>query len=315
MTESGGHLRVRVRLPELIAAAQAQWGRVRTRRPVTPMQVRTGVQAHQATIEAYLDDSAAKVRFEMLARLCWFFGCPIDSLLGVEQDGRAPAPVVIGRATMPEQFPPAGSGAIRVLNFMPGEVALHVPGVRAATDWHREAVLQLAAGGQTGVGRQTLTTLLTVLGLARVSQLVEVQCDLDAADPSATKLADAIRIIEPRPTWLAHWEETVQQWRGLAEQTPAPGAVTPVDLAALRYLARQWQPTMLGRLDLLAAGLGIRRSFLRAILEQQVHPEISPNDLPPPVQRFLDDVAPIDWHAQAAADAEQAYQEHRSRTT
>jgi DNA-binding Xre family transcriptional regulator len=294
---------MRVRLPDLIAAAHDQWGRLPTGRRLTARQVRQTVQVHQATLETYLAGNAAKYRFEILGRLCWFFGCSIDLLLAVQRGDQPLPPVVLGRSAPPAAYPPAGSGAIRVLNFLPGEVALHLQRVRAATDWQREAVLQLAAGGRGAVEQLTLRTVLAVLDRERVSDLLDIQCDLTASDPQATDLGAAIRIVEPRPQWLTQWDATVRQWRVLAEQFPAPGAVTPVDIAAVRALGPQLVETYLERPDALAAGLGIRPGLLVAILQGTVRPEIGAEVLPEAVVRYLAAVAPRDWHAPAAAAA------------
>ncbi|HEX6292983.1 MAG TPA: helix-turn-helix transcriptional regulator [Herpetosiphonaceae bacterium] len=305
-------LRVRSRLPALIQAAQDHWGPLPTRRVLTALQVQKGIGAHQTTIKDYLDDTGRKFWFDTLARICWFFGCSVDSVLAVEREPGVLPPVVIGRTTIPAQLPPAGTGAIRVLNFIPGQVELHYSRVRAQTTWYREAVLQLMEGGRASVERQTLETLLAVLDLDRVSQLVEVQCDLQAADPQATKLAEAIRIREPRPVWLERWEETVQHWRSLVEQIPAPGTVTATDIAVLRFLQQRFATTLTR--DSLAVGLGIRRSLLHAIADRTIHPEIGPDDVPASLRHYLDEIAPADWLTHAAITVEQAYQ-HQQGTS
>lgn len=299
-------LRVRSRLKDLITAAQEQWGPLQTRRVLTALQVQKGIQAHPVTIKDYLDDKASRFWLDMLARMCWFFGCSIDSLLAVEREPGVLPPVVIGRTTIPQHFPPPGTGAIRLLNFIPGQIELHYPRVREDTTWHREAIIHMMHGGRASVERQTLETLLSVLSLDRVSQLLEVQYDLGAADPAATKLADAICILEPRPKWLATWEDTVRHWRELTGQIPAPGTVTTTDIAVVRFLEQRFATTLTG--DSMAAGLGIRRGLLQSISGQTLHPEIGPDDLTSPLRQYLEDVAPVDWFAQATTEAEQDYQ-------
>ena len=293
---------LRLRLDDLLQAAQTQWGVQSTGRRLTPRQVMHGTQVHQRTLEQYLTDQAIGFQFDVLGRLCWYFGVGLDTLLAVAAGDGAPLPpVVLGRAAAPRHLPPVGG--IRVLNFLPAEVALHTAQIEAATGWTQQAVDVLLSGGQQRVYRRTLATLLPVLGSTRVSHLLQVQCDLDAADPSVTDLAASVVLYEPQPAWLvADWRALARDWRARTGG-PEPGRVTATDIAVVRYVAAA-QPEQMAQptsrvANLLAAALGVTRALVRQIARGELAPEIGATAVPEAVRRVLEPLVARDWRTTA----------------
>ncbi len=304
-------LTLSLQLDELIRTAQAQWGRLATRRLLTTMQVMQGLQVHQRTIEKYLADTATRLQLDVLARICWYFGVSIDMVLAVDAGrGADRPPIALGRATAPLHLPPVGG--IRVVNFIPAEVELQTAEIEALTGWKQQSVDVLLSGGQRRVYRRTLETLLPVLGYTRVSQLLDVQCDLDAVDPEMKSLEESVLIFEPRPIWLeADWHALATQWRALTGAGPVPGSVTDTDIAVLRYVAaalpEQFNHRRSRLANVIAAGLGVTRALVLEIVHGVKELRNEVEQLPPAIRQLLDPVLDPDWRTTAACKIADQY--------
>ncbi len=191
-------------LPEIVVRGEDVYAAARRRMPrlsvVTAFQ---GPQVSQHTLEAYRDGTATRLQFDVLGRLCWFFGCTIDDLLAVRPRGSTQElpPIEIARTEVPTHLPPVG--AIRVMSYIPAEVGMAYAHIIRATGWKQPNVFTMTRGGYRQVLRPTLETLLGVLGYDRVSQLLNVEIDVAAMDPEAPltsgSLTERIAVVEPRP--------------------------------------------------------------------------------------------------------------------
>lgn len=296
-------------LPEIVVRGEDVYAAARRRMPrLNVVAAFQGPQVSQHTLEAYRDGTATRLQFDVLGRLCWFFGCTIDDLLAVRLRSSTEAlpPIEIARTEVPTQLPPVG--AIRVISYIPAEVGMAYAHIIRLTDWKQPNVFTMTRGGYRQVLRPTLETLLGVLGYDRVSQLLNVEIDFDAMDPEAPltsgSLAERIEVVEPRPGWLtADWEPIVAEWRRLQGGPPRPGTVSPTDVAALRYLDAEIRRQADGRPVALpvklAQALGITRTLMQELVHGMVQPKSSPHDLSPAVRDLIAPLVSPTWRQPA----------------
>ncbi len=272
--------------------------------PLTVVAAFQGPQVSQHTLEAYRDGTATRLQFDVLGRLCWFFGCMIDDLLAVCPRGSMEElpPVEVVRTKVPQHLPPAG--AIRVINYIPAEVAMSYAHIIRVTDWKQPNVFTMTRSGYRQVLRPTLETLLDVLEYDRVSQLLNIQIDFDAIDPEAPlvsgSLAERIEVVEPRPGWLtADWEPVVAEWRRLQGGPPRPGTLSPTDVAVLRYLdaeiRRQAGNRPMALPVKLAQALGITRTLMQEVVRGIVQPQVDSDDLSLAVRELVAPLVSPTW--------------------
>lgn len=269
-----------------------------------------GLEFGQNTMEWYRDGNVSNFQFDVLARICWYFGVSLDTLLPVLPASAAASslpPVSLGRQAPPSGRPPIGH--IRVLNFVPAEVRLRFSIIRQRTDWKQPNVSGLARGHQRRVYRKTLETLLGVLGYERVSQLLEVQVNEQSPlmKQTTVPLVDIVSYVEPRPTWFdVDWAEAVRSWRalGTTAKTLRP---EQLDIAAVRYLYQglitqvEERDLRIGR-DLVVA-LGKSPQWLLLVRRGEIMPDVRAHDVPRKVQRYLDDIIDADWRSEARRSA------------
>ncbi|MDP9315806.1 MAG: helix-turn-helix transcriptional regulator [Chloroflexota bacterium] len=272
--------------------------------PLTVIAAFQGPQVSQHTLEAYRDGTATRLQFDVLGRLCWFFGCMIDDLLAVRPRGSTQElrPIEIVRTMVPSRLPPVG--AIRVINYIQAEVAMSYAHIIQVTDWKQPNVFAMTRGGYRQVLRPTLETLLGVLGYDRVSQLLNIQIDFDAMDPEAPlaggSLAERIEVVEPRPGWLtADWEQIVAEWRRLQGGPPRPGTLSSTDVAVLRYLDAEIRRQADGRPVALpvklAQALGVTRTLMQEVVHGIVQPQVGSHDLSPAVRELVAPLVSPTW--------------------
>ncbi len=292
-------------LPEIVVRGEDVYAAARRRMPrlsvVTAFQ---GPQVSQHTLEAYRDGTATRLQFDVLGRLCWFFGCTIDDLLAVRPRGSTQElpPIEIARTEVPTHLPPVG--AIRVMSYIPAEVGMAYAHIIRATGWKQPNVFTMTRGGYRQVLRPTLETLLGVLGYDRVSQLLNVEIDVAAMDPEAPltsgSLTERIAVVEPRPGWLtAEWEQIVAEWRRLQGGPPRPGTLSSTDVAVLRYLDAEIRQQADGRPVALpvklAQALGVTRTLMQEVVHGIVQPQVGPHDLSPAVRELVAPLVSPTW--------------------
>jgi hypothetical protein len=287
-----------MRFDTILAQALETWPRA------TFNGLTDGLDFGQNTMEWYRDGEVSNFQFDVLARICWYFSVPLDTLLPVlpaSADVSSLPPVILGRHAPPSGRPPIGH--IRVLNFVPAEVRLRFSTIRQRTDWKQPNISSLARGHQRRVYRKTLETLLNILNYEHVSQFLDVQVNEQAPLTGTDSLVDIVRYVEPRPTWLAvHWPEVVGRWRSLGATA---GEMSPehLDLAAVRYLYQELL-THVEERDLrigrdLAAALSKSPQWLVLVRRGEIMPAVRVHDLPRAVRQYLDAIVDADWRSTA----------------
>ena len=120
------------------------------RPPLTVIGAFQGPQVSQHTFEAYRDGRVTRLQCDVLGRLCWFFGCTIDDLLAVRPRDRREdlPPIAIVRTTVPTHLSPPG--AIRVIKYIPAEIAMAYAHMLRATDRQQPNVFAMTRGGSAG---------------------------------------------------------------------------------------------------------------------------------------------------------------------